>query len=620
MKRIVFFRVMLLLSAVLSMGCNKTEDFLPERPDGSRSGSVCFRFEPDAAMPLVRSMDEDREYAVQDVNLWLFSPSLGIARHCYLADGREAVLELPVGNYDYYALANAGSDLGERAPEDMEAWALPLDPYADFQQGGRFMMEARGTFAATDGATVSVTLVRCAAKVELSLSVAPAFAGELTLQSVQVLSLPTTLHCFADNRAEDLSLLADYPAQDISGDFHGVFYLPENLAGVNTAITDPAMRSRANAPRSATCIRVQGVAQGKKVDYFIYPGANVTTDFNLRRNHHYRIETLITGLNTLDTRVSTTEVDLPAWNTQYFAGGTARSLLTLSCLNNSDNRFDLSYELLAGSGTVEIDGQPRLPGVPFRLLDGGSSCVAEIAYTQQEEGEAALRLLVTDRYGFTIERELSTTFVKDGPRVTFEQEGDTLCGYEFAFLGLHIAQPGYTGAYKVTVDGVARVCYDYDIPLTEFTLPGDGDYPLWVAPARLGPNPFRITVTDDEGRSAQITSVVFGRTASVQVSAGYTGGGLNQLTITVSASCPVGEDLDVTIAVYLAKLTMGGRETETERVTQILTIPAGDTGVSYAPKAGSNYMGYIAKSEVSIKSLSVTDSRDGLYRYEVVTP
>ena len=143
---------------------------------------------------------------------------------------------------------------------------------------------------------------------------------------------------------------------------------------------------------------------------------------------------------------------------------------------------------------------------------------------------------------------------------------------------------------------------------------------LGVSPARLGPNPFRITVTDKEDRSTQITSVVVGRTANVQVRAGYTGGRLNPLTILVNSSCPAGEDLDVKIEVYLAKLTMGGAETTTERVTRTLTISAGDTEASYSPKPGSSYMGYVVKGEVSITSLSVTDSRDRLYHYEVATP
>lgn len=608
-----------LCAALLALAsCSELPEELPANP--SASGSVRFSFETPAAMLTVRSMDPALETEVRDVNLWLMNSMPGAARHRYLSGSGDLTLELPAGTYDYYALANAGTDLGERDAASLEEISLSLDPYTDFQQGGRLPMAGRGSFTVSGFTTVAVRLVRCAAKVELDLSVAPAFAPEFTLTRVQALDVPTRLRPFGDNRPEDLAALVDYPAEEAADGFHGVYYLPENLAGVNTAISDPQQRSRANAPKGAACFRIEGTAQGRKVDYFVYPGANVTTDFNLRRNRHYRIEALITGINTLDTRVSTTEVDLPAWNDRYFTGATARSLLTLSCMNNADNRFDLSYELLSGSGTVEIDGQALSPGVPFRLLEGGSNRSAEIAYTQQEEGEVALRLTLKDRYGFSIERELATTFVKDGPRVTFEQEGDTLYGYEFGNLDLHLDQPGYTGSYQVQINGYIHGYYDSDIPVKILTLPGNGVYTFAINPMQVGLNLFRILVKDEQGRTAQIVSTVVGRTADVQVRSGHIGGGLDQLTIQVGSSCPVGEDLEVTVSAYLAKLTMGGRETETEWMEMTLTIPRWQTEASETLFPPGNYVGYVVKGGVWIRSLSVVNSRDGLYHYENVTP
>ena len=256
--------------------------------------------------------------------------------------------------------------------------------------------------------------------------------------------------------------------------------------------------------------------------------------------------------------------------------------------------------------------------MPFRLLKGGSNRSAEIAYTQQEEGEAALRLLVTDRYGFSIERELATTFVKDGPRVTFEQEGDSLYAYQYGFLDLHISQPGYTGSYTAKADGAVNLYYDSSDPATtEFTLPGNGDYAFAFSPVRLGLAPIRITITDEEGRSAPLLSRVVGLMARAQISASYAGGSLRPLVITVRSSCPVGEDLDVSLLVPLAKLTMGGQETATEWENRTLTIYKGDTEASWSPQPGANYMGYVVKGGITIKTLSVTASRDRLYRYEI---
>lgn len=601
-------------AALALVSCSKVSD---ELPSAGRPGSVRFTFDAPAAMIPVRGMDPARESGVQDVNLWLLNDVSGIPRHRYLSGSGEVTLELPAGTYDYYALANAGTDMEECDAATMEELSLALDPYADFQEGGRFLMAARGSFAVLGAATVPVRLVRCAAKVELALSVAPAFAPEFTLTRVQALGVPALLRPFGDNRTEDLAALADYPAEDAPDGFHGTFYLPENLAGENTAIADPRERSRANAPKSATCFRIEGTAGGRKVDYFVYPGANVTSDFNLHRNRHYRIEAVITGLNTVDTRVSTTEVELSPWQENYAPGTTARSILTLSCVNNPDNRFELSYEPLSGSGTLSVDGQALAPGVPLRLTEGGGEHTAEIAYTQQEEGEARVRLLVTDRYGFTIEKQLATTFVKEGPRVTFEQRGDSLYAFQYGILDLHIEQPGYTGGYTVKAAGYAALYYDCDTPATEFTLPGNGDYLFGFSPARPGRVPFRLIVTDEAGRAATVQSTLFGLTARAQIGASYTGGSLQPLVITVRSSCPVGEDLDVSLLVPLAKLTMGGQVTATEWTERTLTIYKGDTEASWNPQPGSAYMGYVVKGGITIKALSKELSADRMYRYEI---
>lgn len=615
MKQLCKPIVLLSLCAAVLTSCSKVPDGLPS---AGRPGSVRFTFEAPAAMIPVRGTDPARESGVQDVNLWLTGEVAGITRHRYLSDSGEVTLELPAGTYDYYALANAGTDMGECDAATLEELSLALDPYADFQEGGRFLMASRGSFTVPGATTVPVRLVRCAAKVELALSVAPAFAPEFTLTRVQALGVPALLRPFGDNRTEDLAALADYPAGEVTGtSYNGTFYLPENLAGENTAITDPRERSRANAPKGAACFRIEGTAGGRKVDYFVYPGANVTSDFNLHRNRHYRIEAVITGLNTVDTRVSTTEAELSPWQESYAVGATARSILTLSCVNNPDNRFELSYEPLSGSGTMSVDGQALAPGVPLRLTEGGGEHTAEIAYTQQEEGEAEVRLLVTDRYGFTVEKRLATSFVKEGPQVTFEQRGDSLYAFQYGILDLHIEQPGYTGKYTVTAAGYADVYYDCDTPATEFTLPGNGDYLFGFSPVRPGLAALRLTLTDELGRSAPVLVRVVGLMARAQISAGYTGGSLQPLVITVRSSCPVGEDLDVSLLVPLAKLTAGGQETATEWVERTLTIYEGDTEASWTPLPGSAYMGYVVKGGITIKALSKELSADRMYRYEI---
>lgn len=614
MKKSMIPSLALCLLALHSVSCSRQEEPASPHPGDCRV-EVSLSAGQNTASGLFSPQTSGPQPALRDANLYAFHALTGDSRHVYLAGGASHSFSLPAGAWDFYVLANTGEDMGALGRERLETLALDVPHERVWTGPGGIPMSAHQRAEITGNASVTLELKRLAARLRVNVGIAPAMSGRISVGSVQLISVPATVGWFGQQPPQRY---IDYPAEEVSSmSLPRTYYVAENPAGSVPEITRPQERSAHAAPGNAARIRITGVCDGRVVHYYVFPGENTTSDFNVRRNRDYMLNITLHGANPEDARVSTTEAELAPWNTQYFTGETARSRLTLSCLNNADNWFDLSYELLAGSGSVEIDGHALSPGVPFRLLEGGSNRSAEIAYTQQDEGAAALRLTLRDRYGFTIERELATDFLKQGPRVTFTQEADSLYGYELGSLMLHISQPGYTGTYKVKSAGVARVCYDYDIPLTELTLPGDGDYPLWIAPARFGPNSFRITVTDDQGRSAQIESAVVGRTASVQVRAAYTGGGMNPLTIMALSSLPVGEDLDVTIAVYLAKLTTGGKETATERITRTLTIPAGTTVASYWPQVGTGYMGYVVKGEITITSLSAAYSRDRLYHYEI---
>jgi hypothetical protein len=76
------------------------------------------------------------------------------------------------------------------------------------------------------------------------------------------------------------------------------FYLPANQRGTVAAITNQWEKNR-YAPAAATAVRVYGQytegANTVPVTYTIYPGANLTTDFNLRPDHAYTLSVEING-------------------------------------------------------------------------------------------------------------------------------------------------------------------------------------------------------------------------------------------------------------------------------------------------------------------------------------
>ena len=85
-----------------------------------------------------------------------------------------------------------------------------------------------------------------------------------------------------------------------------ILYIPENLRGVVTGLTDKT-KDLEHAPEYSTCIDVSGeYTQGEKttdVTYRIYLGKNNSTDFNLIRNNAYKVTVTILGINEDDKRV-----------------------------------------------------------------------------------------------------------------------------------------------------------------------------------------------------------------------------------------------------------------------------------------------------------------------------
>ena len=126
-------------------------------------------------------------------------------------------------------------------------------------------MSARLSVSVSGPAVIPVSLVRCTAKVTLSLRVDEQTAGEIVLRSVRVGHAPGTVALFSDNRAAE-SALIDYAKRSVTGNaFSGTFYIPENLQGVNASITDQRDKSAANAPAAATCLDIRAVAEGREV-------------------------------------------------------------------------------------------------------------------------------------------------------------------------------------------------------------------------------------------------------------------------------------------------------------------------------------------------------------------
>ena len=598
------------------VSCSKEQDGPPavSALDGGCLVTVTCMPEAQTTV-LTRGLPPEKESRIGDVNLYAVNAGTGEVEHRYVKGSAASGLTLTPGSWTFYAVANRGSDLGTLDAETVEALRADVPPYDPGDSDFLLPMAGRTETDISDSASVTLTLERLAARVRLDIRAVAGVEDELTVVDVQPIGVPSGVSCFS---GDAVGGSGDWPKQECGASaFSAVYYLPENLAGEAPHIVSPEERTHPNAPKDATGLRITAFYEGKLVYYHVYPGGNDTSDFNIERNHCYILGVTIHGANPEDLRVTTCDLRLTGSFDDVYAGRPVPVNIRFEAENCTGITYDISYRVLSGSAQVTADGMSDTVGTIAAGLSG--SAIGRdfgVSVECSEAGTVQVEFTVWDSRGGSLARTLELE-VKEGFTVTCEQVGDSLYAYEYGRLYLHVEQPGYTGGYTVTVTGYADIYYGTSGPLTEFTLPGNGEHLMAFKPVRFGMAPVRLTFTDEEGRSKIIMVPVVGLTAEVQISASNSGGGMNPLYISVHASYPVGEDLRITILVPLAKLSASGRETATEWIEHTLTIYKGDTAATWSPQPGSGYMGYVIKGGIALKALSVTASRDRLYRYMI---
>lgn len=182
--------------------------------------------------------------------------------------------------------------------------------------------------------------------------------------------------------------------------------MPENCAGENEKIAEPTERYWDNAPQGSTCIRIMGTYDGNPVEYRVYPGGNLTSDFNLRRNHRYILNIAVCGNNFSDLRQSTCLIEitpLPATGHTgvFYSGG-----IDIISVNEPEAFYTLSYRNTGNVGSCSVASCPQ-PGVNYPVIEGGGSFFATVSAQATRPGRIEVTLTITDRYGREFVRTLS---------------------------------------------------------------------------------------------------------------------------------------------------------------------------------------------------------------------
>ena len=504
--------LLLILWAAVLCGCSKlarTED-----PATAAEIPVCFQIECPQMDEPTKALTDAQEKTVKDLNLYLFCKNAtGKDEHIYSAGSANITRKLTVGDYDLFVIANAGGDLGNMTRAQVEQSARTVGGEAALETGSALPLSAKTSFSVKAATTVPVVLRRIVACIELNLSVAPQLRERIALRSVQILSAPRLAAYFADNAPSEDDAVTDYASRSITGHYYnGTFYVPENLQGTVAGITDPTQKAPDKAPEQATCIHIEAVNQtGRKLDYFIYPGENDTDNFDIRRNRRYIVHATVLGENTIDTRVSTTDVVLGSVKPSYRPDEPLSTELRLLTVNNPEPSYSFSYRIYEGAASeLRVQGRPLAQNTPLPVDFSGNEYRLPILYTQTAPGEVRIGLSVTDGYGYSVEKELRATYKAPEPIVAdLSSLAGSVCHTAQSFT-LDLSEREYEGSFGVVcelAEGAGTLAYGTASNTIaggrRLTLPA-GSHTFFFTGTQSGPALIRLTLSDTNGQSLTV--------------------------------------------------------------------------------------------------------------------
>lgn len=281
-----------ILAAVLLAACSRPAP-LPEREAAFRTEEADYH---DIS---TRSLLTAADIETKKTTVTLAAYAGGTLAACgHFTTGLDAMaLNLePDKVHTVYALVNMG-DMTASIPlseSDLQSLTYRIPSYTD----GAGSVAARGIPMAGKltwpGHGTVIPVERLLAKVTATLSCEWEGAA---IRSVRVCNLNRALRPFGDAAREE-----DWDQQEFqqgtgtaSGTF--VFYVPENrqgtIGGIRTSLDKSPDRNDEVRARSARLTYLETVAGGSgryegSITYRSYLGGNATTDFDIRRNAHYR--------------------------------------------------------------------------------------------------------------------------------------------------------------------------------------------------------------------------------------------------------------------------------------------------------------------------------------------
>lgn len=342
MKRFKHFTYIALISLLLT-GCEQYSDIAGH--DGGKL-SVMLEIEPETPVSLTRAISEN---GIEDVNIFIYRNS-SLVVHTY-ATGTSHKIDIAPGTYSFYVVANMHRDMGDLSESNLQGYGItaPTD--------GTLTMIGTDTFT-IDGSrqVLPISLKRHAAKIAYNITVDPA-AGDIEISSIQLCSIPDREYLITDLMGPTKPASGFHDSEirkfpDGSKSANGIFYMLSNRRGDVSSITSQDQKNPDKAPQHASYLRIRGRSgENKVVDFVVYLGSNMTTNFDVFPNEAHTYNITILSDRETDTRITSYTLDITDWWPRtYNVPDNDYGELDVSVTNKSDYTFTGTLKVVKGDG------------------------------------------------------------------------------------------------------------------------------------------------------------------------------------------------------------------------------------------------------------------------------
>lgn len=408
-----FTRIILtLLLLPLLTGCQQ-----PALSEGKEKDNVSITLEVKSEQ--LHTTRAIAESDIEDVNIFIYANTGALKEHIY-ATGTSHKIDIAPGQYSIYVATNIHRDMGDLSLSRLQTYAITA-PTDD----GTLTMIGTDTFT-IDGTTqvLSLSLKRHAAKIAYNITVDPD-AGDIEIASVQLCSIPDREYLITDTTGptDPASGFHDTEIRkfpDGSQSAYGVFYMLSNRRGDVSSITSQDQKNPDKAPKLASYLCIRGRSgENKVVDFVVYLGSNMTTNFDVFPNEAHTYNITILSDSETDTRITSYLFEFySSWPRSPYCIPGDYGEFSVRNGNNSDHTFTGKLEVTQGDaesfrygdGGAWYEGALHDVYIPATSDTRGDMDYTPALIKKGVNQTLAYRLTITDEQGEAIRFDASQEF------------------------------------------------------------------------------------------------------------------------------------------------------------------------------------------------------------------